>query len=80
MTEDEMKMQLDKLYWVNKELINQIKERDVNNSKLRDDFELLKMEDLNKNKQLDELDAQKRDRSIEKEIFLTSKRELAGLV
>ena len=74
MKHDNLKRQLDKLYWVNRELIAQIRERDIQTDKLKEDFKELQHEDRLKDQQIVELDAKKREQMLNKD--LVAKREL----
>merc|ERR1712079_224334 len=80
MKHDNLKRQLDKLYWVNRELIGQIRERDIQTDRLKDDFKELQHEDSLKDRQIEELDAKKRENKLNKELIAMTKRELEDTI
>ena len=54
-TDPELRRQLDKMFWMNKELLRQINERDFQTSKLKEEFRELQHEDMEKDKKLDDI-------------------------
>ncbi|XP_075265548.1 uncharacterized protein LOC142357950, partial [Convolutriloba macropyga] len=73
---DKMEEKIGKLYWVNKELIQQIKERDTQAKRLQGDLVSLQYEDQLKNLHIDTLDAKGREKQHQRDILLMTKREL----
>ena len=80
MKHDNLKRQLDKLYWVNKELIAQIRERDIQTDRLKEDFKELQNEDRLKDQQIEELDAKKREQTFNKDLVAMTKKELEDTI